>query len=77
MANLKDFVSRVSQDQNLREQYLSDPQTTMISQGLSKGEQDAIMSGDRARIASLIDPNADGETAFGISVNVLVILGVS
>lgn len=77
MANLKDFVSRVSQDQTLRDQYLADPQATMTSQGLSKEEQDAVMSGDRARVASMIDPDADGATAFGISVNVLVILGVS
>ena len=77
MANLKDFVSRVSQDQTLRDQYLADPQATMTRQGLSKEEQDAVMSGDRARVASMIDPDADGATAFGISVNVLVILGVS
>lgn len=77
MASLKDFVSRVSQDQTLRDQYLADPQATMTSEGLSQEEQDAVMSGDRARVASLIDPGAEGATAFGISVNVVVVLGVS
>jgi hypothetical protein len=76
MADLKTFIGNLSQDSALKAKYLQDPTKAMTEAGVSAADQEAVLSGDRAKIAARIQPGA-AQPAFGISVNVLVVLGIS
>jgi hypothetical protein len=75
MAELNAFLSKLAQDANLKTNYDKDPSGTMIAEGISAADRDAVLSGDRAKIAARL--GTGGIEAFGISVNITVTLGIT
>ncbi|TBF75774.1 hypothetical protein [Rhizobium leguminosarum] len=75
MADLKEFLTKLAQDPDLKAQYDDDPENTMIQANLPEGARQAVLTGDRAQIAQHLGPS--GTQAFGVSVNVTITLGIT
>jgi hypothetical protein len=74
MADLKTFLTNLSTDPALKSSYNSDPNKAMMDADLPDNVRQAVLSGDRARIAQHL--GAAGQQAFMVSVNVTITLGV-
>jgi hypothetical protein len=51
MSKLLDYLNTLDKDAAAREAHAADPITAMTNYGLSADEQDALMSGDKKKVA--------------------------
>ena len=51
MSKLLDYLNHLDKDSAARDAHAADPAGSMTNFGLSQDEQDALMSGDKQRIA--------------------------
>ena len=67
---LLQFLKQTSEDQQAMLSYHSDPEAAMQKAGLTDEEKDAVRSADRAKIASLIEPDAEVGALLNVKVTV-------
>lgn len=60
MSRLLDYLNLLDQDATAREAFAQDPVAAMTAYGLTEEEQQAVLSGDKTRIAQLAGV-AEGE----------------
>jgi hypothetical protein len=53
-SNLEDFVYRLANDQDLLDQFRSDPHGVLAGSGLSGPEKDLVLSGDADQISAAL-----------------------
>jgi len=51
MSKLLDYLNHLDKNADARDAHAADPTTAMTNFGLTQDEQDALMSGDRQRVA--------------------------
>jgi len=66
MSKLLDYINHLDQNADAREAHAAFPTTSMTNFGLSKDEQEALLSGDKQRIADAIGLSADDMTVIHI-----------
>ncbi|MET3108360.1 hypothetical protein AAKU67_002796 [Oxalobacteraceae bacterium GrIS 2.11] len=54
MAKLLDYLNHLDQDADARDAYIQNPQQAMRNFGLSDDEIQAMLSGDKTRVANLL-----------------------
>lgn len=54
MSKLLDYINHLDKNADARTSHKNDPVTSMTNFGLTKDEQDAVLSGDRQRLAGAI-----------------------
>ena len=59
MSKLLDYINHLDKDANARAAHRANPVKSMTDFGLTIAEQDALLSGDRQRIADVIGIPAD------------------
>jgi hypothetical protein len=58
---LLDFLTRVSQDPALQQQYTQNPRGYMTANGISTPDQDAVLSGNRERLKLAVGVTNDAD----------------
>jgi len=76
MAQLLKFLKDTAGNAESLKAFQKDPEAAMTAAGLSDAEKKAIKSGDRAQIASLVEPGPHAEGAF-LNVTVGLIIQIS
>lgn len=54
MSKLLNYLNTLDKDAAAREEHAKDPKAAMTKHGLSADEQDALMSGDKKKVAKLV-----------------------
>jgi hypothetical protein len=54
MSKLLSYLNTLDKDAAAREEHAKDPKAAMTKHGLSEEEQEALMSGDKKKVAKLV-----------------------
>ena len=63
MSKLLDYINHLDKNADARDAHAADPGTCMTNFGLTQDEQDALMSGDKQRVADAIGIAVDAMPA--------------
>jgi hypothetical protein len=62
MSKLLDYINHLDKNADARDAHAADPTGHMTNYGLTQDEQDALLSGDRQRVADAIGISVDAMT---------------